>query len=104
MAELDLKPSGAVNRIMVTMSSRPVIDYRRCEGKGACVQVCPYDVFEIRVLTPAEVGPLGLGGRLKRLLHGGRQAVAVRAADCHACGKCVAECPEEAIRLERTPD
>jgi NAD-dependent dihydropyrimidine dehydrogenase PreA subunit len=91
---------------MATMSTRPVIDYRRCEGKGACVQVCPCDVFEIRVLTAAEVGPLGgplgLGGRLKRLLHGGRQAVAVRAADCRACGKCVAECPEEAIRLERT--
>jgi len=61
-------------------------------------------VFEIRRLTAAETGPLGLTGRLKRVLHGGRQAVAVRAIDCHACGLCVRECPEEAIRLQRTAE
>jgi NAD-dependent dihydropyrimidine dehydrogenase PreA subunit len=87
------------------MAVRPVIDYSRCEGKGVCVEVCPYSVFEIRQLSAAEVAalserPLGLGGRLKRVLHGGRQAVAARVADCHACGLCVKECPEEAIRLQ----
>lgn len=84
-------------------TTRPVIDYARCEGKAVCVDVCPYKVFELRQLSAAEVGPLSLVGRLRRVLHGGRQAVAVRAADCHACGLCVKECPEEAIRLERTP-
>ena len=38
--------------------------------------------------------------RGKLFVHGGRQAFAVRAADCHACGLCVKACPERAIRLE----
>ena len=83
------------------MATRPVIDLNRCEGKAVCVAVCPWHVFEIRTLSAAEAGPLGWKGRLKRVLHGGRQAVAVRATDCHACGLCVRECPEEAIRLEQ---
>jgi len=37
-------------------------------------------------------------GRLKVFAHGGRQAFAVRADACHACGLCVA-CPERAIQL-----
>jgi len=81
------------------MAVAPVVDLNRCEGKAVCVQVCPYHVFELRVIPAAEAGPLTLRGRLKRLMHGGRQAVAVRASDCHACGLCVKECPEEAIRL-----
>ena len=39
--------------------------------------------------------------RVKAGAHGGRQADPVRAARCHACGDCVAACPEHAIRLER---
>lgn len=84
------------------MATRPVIDLNRCEGKAACVAVCPWHVFEIRQLSAADAAPLSLKGRVKRVLHGGRQAVAVRAGDCHACGLCVDACPEEAIRLERT--
>jgi NAD-dependent dihydropyrimidine dehydrogenase PreA subunit len=83
------------------MSPRPVIDLNRCEGKAVCVEVCPYKVFELRIVPAAEAGPLTVTGRLRRWLHGGRQAVAVRVEDCHACGLCVTECPEEAIRLER---
>lgn len=26
----------------------PIVDFNRCEGKDACVVVCPYDVFEVR--------------------------------------------------------
>ena len=89
---------------MGPMAVAPVIDLNRCEGKGVCVEVCPYKVFELRLIEAADAGPLTLKGRFKRLLHGGRQAVAVRAADCHVCGLCVKECPEDAIRLSGTPD
>lgn len=77
----------------------PVIDRNRCEAKSDCVRVCPYDVFEVRRLTAEERGELAFVGRLKVLFHGGKQAFAVRAESCHACGLCVRSCPEQAIRL-----
>lgn len=77
----------------------PVIDRNRCEAKSKCVEVCPYHVFELRVLTPEDRAGLSLGGRLKAWVHGGRQAFAVRSEDCHACALCVAACPEQAIKL-----
>lgn len=80
----------------------PVIDRGRCEAKGECVEVCPYQVFELRPVGDAERRGLGPLGRLKLWVHGGRQAYAVRAADCRACGRCVKACPEKAIRLRRS--
>jgi NAD-dependent dihydropyrimidine dehydrogenase PreA subunit len=77
----------------------PEIDRTRCEGKEDCVRVCPFEVFEIRTLTKEERGALPLGARIKAFVHGNRQAFAVNAAQCHACGLCVAACPERAIRL-----
>lgn len=82
------------------MPVRPVIDRNRCEGKAACVAVCPTHVFEVRLLTREERGPLTLGGHLHWALYGGLQAVAVRGNDCLGCARCIAECPEQAIRLE----
>ncbi len=80
----------------------PHIDRTRCEGKEDCVAVCPYDVFEIRVLEKDERRALPFLARIKATVHGNRQAFAVRADACHACGLCVAACPETAIRLVRT--
>ncbi len=77
----------------------PVIDRARCEAKEDCVRVCPYHVFEVRKLTADERGGLSWGARVKVFVHGGKQAFAVRAAECHACGLCVKACPETAIRL-----
>jgi NAD-dependent dihydropyrimidine dehydrogenase PreA subunit len=77
----------------------PVIDRGRCEAKEDCVRACPYHVFEVRRLTDAERAPLSWFARLRVFVHGGKQAFAVRAADCHACGLCVKACPEKAIRL-----
>lgn len=79
----------------------PVIDRNRCEAKGDCVRVCPYGVFEIRPLGAEDRTALSLRGRLKAFFHGGKQAFAPRADQCHACGLCVSACPEDAISLVR---
>ena len=77
----------------------PRIDRNKCEGKADCVRVCPYSVFEIRTLTDADRGALSFIGRLKARAHGNKQAYLLNAADCHACGLCVAACPEKALKL-----
>lgn len=79
----------------------PVIDRRRCEGKEDCVQVCPYDVFEMRKLSAEDKEALPFVFRVKAMMHRNRQAYAVRASECHACGLCVSACPEHAIKLHR---
>jgi NAD-dependent dihydropyrimidine dehydrogenase PreA subunit len=79
----------------------PIVDRSRCEAKADCVDVCPYHVFEVRALAPADKAGLSLFARLKARAHGNRQAFVVRGNDCHACGQCVAACPERAIRLVR---
>ena len=78
----------------------PVVDRNRCEAKAACFGVCPYNVFEIRRLSPDERSSLSLRGKLKAWAHGNRQAFVVRPDDCHACGLCVNACPEQAITLQ----
>jgi len=79
---------------------QPVINRNRCEAQADCVRVCPFDVFEIQPLTDDDRAGLSLRGRLKAWAHGGRQAYAVNAAACHACGLCVDACPERAITLK----
>lgn len=80
---------------------RPVIDHARCEAKRDCVDVCPYDVFEVRRIADADWDALGLFARLKVLVHRSQTAYAPRAASCQACGLCVVACPEDAITLVR---
>ena len=77
----------------------PVINRDRCEAKEDCVAVCPYDVFEVRVLDPADKAALGTRSRIRAFFHRNRQAYAVRADACHGCGLCVKACPEKAIKL-----
>ena len=77
----------------------PVIDRNRCEAKADCVRVCPYHVFAIGKLGAEDKATLSLRGRLKSFFHGGKQAFTPRADQCHACGLCVAACPENAISL-----
>lgn len=79
----------------------PLIDRNHCEGKADCVSACPYNVFELRILSREERAQLSFVGRIKAFVHGGKQAFAVRADQCHACGICVVECPERAIKLTR---
>jgi 4Fe-4S ferredoxin len=80
----------------------PEINRGRCEGKEDCDAVCPYDVFDIRVLSKDERRALPFFARLKAAAHGNRQAFATRGDACHACGLCVEACPERAIRLVRS--
>lgn len=77
----------------------PVINQNKCEAKADCVRVCPYNVFEIRTLTPEERSGLSWAGRIKTWAHGNKQAFVTAPDACHACGLCVTACPERAITL-----
>jgi 4Fe-4S ferredoxin len=79
----------------------PVIDRNRCEGKEDCVVVCPYDVFTLGTLPSEQRKSLSFAGKLRGFAHRWQQAFATNADACHACGRCVAACPERAITLTR---
>ncbi|MFX1678353.1 4Fe-4S binding protein [Mitsuaria sp. CC2] len=80
---------------------RPVIDRNRCEGKGDCVEVCPYGVFSVGTLPIDRRKELNLFGKLRGYAHGWQQAFTPNADVCRACGHCVKACPERAITLVR---
>ena len=80
----------------------PRIDRSRCEGKKDCVEVCPYDVFEVRRIEDADFAQLSVLGKLKSVVHGRKTAYTPGADRCKACGLCVVACPEKAITLVRT--
>jgi len=82
---------------------RPIVDRSACEGKRDCVDVCPYDVFEVRRIESADFKRLGLLAQIKVRVHGMQTAYTPRADECRACGLCVVACPEDAIRIERVP-
>lgn len=81
----------------------PVVNQRRCEGKGACADVCPEGVFSIQRIADADYRTLGPLHKLKLRVHGMRVAYTPNAAACRSCGSCVAACPEQAITLARSP-
>ncbi|OZI33215.1 4Fe-4S ferredoxin [Bordetella genomosp. 1] len=80
----------------------PRINRNRCEGKGACVTVCPHNVFETGVLPAEERVGLTWLGKVKGFAHGWKQAFVPNADACEACGLCVTACPERAITLARS--
>jgi NAD-dependent dihydropyrimidine dehydrogenase PreA subunit len=79
----------------------PVIDPMRCEAKGPCVPICPYDVLVLREVPREEKSRLPLIGRLKLFVHGGQQAFVLDPKACRGCGLCVQACPEQAIKLQK---
>ncbi|MDB4964434.1 MAG: hypothetical protein JWN44_123 [Myxococcales bacterium] len=82
-------------------SFAPVIDRSRCEGKGDCVRVCPYGVFEVGVISDEDFRGLSFLGRLKSRAHDKMTAHTPKRDACLACGLCVTACPEDAITLVR---
>lgn len=79
----------------------PRVDRAKCEGKAACVEVCPFHVFEVRRIEDSDFDGLGLLAKLKSMAHGRKTAYTPLSSACQACGKCVAACPEKAIKLAR---
>ena len=78
---------------------KPLVDFSRCEAKGPCVEVCPYDVFEIRKIDALNYADLSFFKKIKNKIHGSKVAYTPRADLCRACGLCIKACPEDAIRL-----
>jgi NAD-dependent dihydropyrimidine dehydrogenase PreA subunit len=83
-------------------SYRITVNRNRCEGKADCVEVCPYDVFEVRRIDDGDHARLSLFGKLKSRAHGRRTAYTPKLDACQACGLCVVACPEDALRLAPT--
>jgi NAD-dependent dihydropyrimidine dehydrogenase PreA subunit len=81
----------------------PVIDRNSCEGKKDCVEVCPFNVFEVRKIDGADFAKLSFFGKLKSRAHGRLTAYTPNADLCQACGLCVVACPESAIALRPNP-
>ena len=75
------------------------IDRNKCEGKGRCVEVCPFHVFEVRRIEVEDFARLSFVGKLKSRAHGRITAYMPNLAACQACGRCVAACPEDALVL-----
>jgi len=79
----------------------PVINLNSCEGKGPCIDICPFNVFEMQEISDEQFNNLSFFGKLKTRVHGRDKAVVINADACHACGLCVSVCPEKAIKLSK---
>jgi NAD-dependent dihydropyrimidine dehydrogenase PreA subunit len=79
----------------------PVVDFNKCEAKGPCIEVCPYDVFEMKSISDEDFKALSFIGKLKTKVHGKDKAYVVKPDSCHACGLCITACPEKAIKLRK---
>ena len=82
----------------------PAMDFNRCEGKGAFLVVCPYDVFKICRIDREDYRSLTFVGRVKNRVHHGTVAYTPNADQCHACGLCLKAWPEQAIKLVKATE
>lgn len=80
---------------------KPVVDFNKCEAKGPCIEICPYDIFEMQKISDEEFSKLSFIGKLKTRVHGREKAIVINPELCHSCGLCVTACPKKAIKLTR---
>lgn len=76
----------------------PLVNLNNCDGKKNCVEVCPYDVFEIKPISTEDQAKLNLKGKIKTIFFK-QKAYVINPNKCHSCGLCVLACPEKAIKL-----
>ncbi|MDH5447658.1 MAG: ferredoxin family protein [Candidatus Bathyarchaeota archaeon] len=60
------------------------IDYNRCKGDGLCVDLCPVDVFEIKIISqqPRKTKTIVINDEI-----------------CILCRICEINCPNQAIKI-----
>lgn len=78
----------------------PIVNFNNCSGKKDCVEICPYNVFELRSITKEDKTNLNIKGRIKTFFIS-QKAYVINPSQCHTCGLCVKVCPEKAIKLTR---
>jgi len=103
----------------ISTTERPVIDYKKCNGCGKCVDICQFGALTFTAhpdqncSTPVILNLFqNLTGRLCRILNQvqddttldqtsrNNQQLTINNFFCEGCGACEAICPQKAIRLE----
>jgi NAD-dependent dihydropyrimidine dehydrogenase PreA subunit len=69
------------------VSQKITIDHDKCISCGACVEICPFMVYDFSVLKT--------DSKRKR-----KFPVPVYLEDCFLCQSCQAQCPTDAITIE----
>ena len=77
----------------------PIVDFNKCSGKGPCIPICPFNVFEMTPIKSEDKENLNWIGKLKTSFNKNK-AYVTNAEVCNACGLCVTVCPEKAIKLK----
>ncbi len=62
----------------VSVSEKPIIDFKKCIGCGQCVEICAFDALKLRKGKPA----------LNQFF-------------CEGCGACEVVCPVKAITMKK---
>lgn len=78
----------------------PIVNFNSCGGEQDCVAVCPYDVFEMQIISKEDRARLNFKGQLKTFFFK-QKAYVIHPNQCHACGLCIQACPEKAIKLTK---
>lgn len=78
----------------------PIVNFNDCGGKEDCVEICPYNVFEMRPIMKDDKIKLNFKGQIKTFFIK-QKAYVINPEQCHSCGLCLQACPEKAIKLTK---